>query len=416
MPTTYWQRKLLALGTIFLGLIPLFTLGTRLAASAQDNVAATALDGGYGGTSPLLPPPQQPYSVTIGQAPTVTISSPANRATFIQGTVISFTGTVTDVEDGDLTANLAWLSSLDGGIGSGGSFTRTNLSVGAHIITATVTDSGGMTGTDSVSITIFADVPVLVGAGDIANDRDRDEATATLLDGIPGTVVTLGDNAYPDGAPDEFANYYHPTWGRHLARTRPATGNREYNTSNASGHFGYFGAAAGDPTKGYYSFDVHSWHIIVLNTECSEVGGCGPSSPQYLWLQADLAAHANLCTLAIMHKPVYSSKNASNAGDDFWTLFYFESVDVVLSGHAHFYERFAPQDSIGVADATHGVRQFVVGTGGTSLTSAGTAIANSEVLEKKTYGVLKLTLHPTSYAWQFVPIAGQTFTDSGTYP
>lgn len=260
--------------------------------------------------------------------------------------------------------------------------------------------------------------PVLVGAGDIAScTRPGAEATAKLLDGIPGTVFTVGDNAYQTGTAIEFAACYDPTWGRHKSRTRPAPGNHEYMTEGASGYFGYFGAAAGDPGKGYYSYDLGTWHIIVLNSNCSEVGGCGAGSPQEQWLRADLAAHPAPCTLAYWHHPRFSSgRHGSHATyQAFWHALYDYQADVVLSAHAHDYERFAPQDPGGVLDPVRGIREFVVGTGGGSHHPfPGAAIPNSEVRNDDTFGVLKLTLHPAGYEWQFAPEAGKTFTDSGT--
>jgi hypothetical protein len=259
---------------------------------------------------------------------------------------------------------------------------------------------------------------VLVGAGDIARcSRDEDEETAKLLDNIAGTVFTLGDNAYPDGTALQFSDCYDPTWGRHKARTRPAPGNHDYHTPGASGYFNYFGAAAGEVDKGYYSYDAGDWHIIVLNSECAEVGGCERDSPQGQWLQADLAANPSACTLAYWHHPRFSSSSVhgSNARyQDFWQLLYDAGADVVLNGHDHTYERFAPQDPTGIADPGRGMREFVVGTGGAGLYAFGTPEPNSEVREDNTHGVLKLTLYPTSYDWEFIPIAGQTFTDSGS--
>lgn len=261
---------------------------------------------------------------------------------------------------------------------------------------------------------------VLVGAGDIADcSNDQEEETAKLLDNIPGTVFTLGDNAYPDGRDKDFSNCYDPTWGRHKTRTRPTAGNHDYHVSGASGYFKYFGDAAGDPDMGYYSYDIGKWHIIALNSECDEIGGCDIDSPQGKWLQADLASKPSLCTLAYWHKPRFSSSSIhgnSESMKDIWQLLHEAGADVVLNGHAHNYERFAPQDPEGVADPGHGIRQFVVGTGGTGLYDFDTPRPNSEVRESETHGVLKLVLHPTSYAWEFIPIAGKTFTDSGSAP
>ena len=257
---------------------------------------------------------------------------------------------------------------------------------------------------------------VMVGAGDIAHcSTTTDEATAKLLDGISGTVFTLGDNAYNSGTSAEFANCYNPTWGRHKARTKPAVGNHEYLTSGASGYFNYFGAAAGDPKKGYYSYDRGVWHVIVLNSNCSQIP-CAAGSAQDTWLREDLANHPNKCTLAYFHAPLYSSGQHGNSTyvRPFWEALYQANADVVLSGHDHDYERFAPQNPYGAFDSARGIREFVVGTGGTYLRPFGTIKANSVSRNATTHGVLKLTLNSGGYAWKFVPVAGKTFTDSGT--
>jgi hypothetical protein len=257
---------------------------------------------------------------------------------------------------------------------------------------------------------------VFVGAGDISDcSSAADEQTAQLLDNIPGTVFTVGDNAYPNGTITEYNNCYGPTWGRHKARTRPALGDNEYNSSSsAAGYFQYFGAAGGNPGEGYYSYDLSNWHIVVLNSNCSNVGGCDANSAQGQWLQADLAAHPSMCTLAIFHEPLFSSSGIDSDMRNFWEPLYAAGAEIVLSGHRHNYERFAPQNPNGVAEPNRGIRQFVVGMGGRSHSSFGSTMANSEVRNSTAYGVLKLTLHPTSYDWQFIPIAGQTFTDSGS--
>ncbi len=265
--------------------------------------------------------------------------------------------------------------------------------------------------------TVDPNAMVFVGAGDIAScSSSGDEATAALLDAIAGTVFTLGDNAYDAGSASEFANCYNPSWGRHKARTRPAPGNHDYYTSGASGYYNYFSAAAGDPSKGYYSYDLAGWHIIVLNSNCWAVKGCGVGSPQEQWARADLAAHPALCTLAYWHHPRFSSgpHGSDPTYQAFWQTLYDARADVVLNGHDHDYERFAPQNPNGLADALRGLREFVVGTGGASHYGISSVIANSEVHNDNTFGVLKLTLYPASYDWQFVPQAGKTFTDSGS--
>ena len=254
---------------------------------------------------------------------------------------------------------------------------------------------------------------MFVGAGDIAGcSSSGDEATAQLLDTIAGTVFTLGDNAYQDGTTANFADCYEPSWGRHKARTRPSPGNHDYHTSGAAPYYAYFGANAGDPGKGYFSFDLGEWHIISLNSNVSMSAG----SAQEQWLRADLAASTKRCTLAYWHHPRFSSSSnhgSSTAPQPLWQALYDAGADVVLSGHDHTYERFAPQRPDGVADAARGIREFVVGTGGISHYSFATPIANSEVRNDDAWGVLKLTLHADGYEWVFVPVAGKTFTDSG---
>jgi Calcineurin-like phosphoesterase len=260
-----------------------------------------------------------------------------------------------------------------------------------------------------------AEDPVLVGAGDIGDcTSSGDEATATLLDGIPGTVVALGDIAYPNGTAANFRDCYAPSWGRHKARTRPAVGNHEYKTTGAGPYFDYFGAAAGQRGKGWYSYDVGAWHVVVLNSNCTAVG-CGPTSAQVTWLKSDLAANAGDHVLAYFHHPRYSSGEHGNdmAVQTFWEVLYAAGAEIVLNGHDHDYERFAPQDPWGRADDAFGIRQFVVGTGGRPPEGRSSTARNSQVFAT-THGVLKLTLHADGYDWEFVPIAGKTFTDSGS--
>ena len=294
---------------------------------------------------------------------------------------------------------------------------------GTYSVSLRVTNAGGLgtrtrTGYISVAPPPASPPgdPVLVGAGDIADCAlTSDDATATLLDGIPGTVFTAGDDAYDNGTPAEFSNCYGPTWGRVKSRTLPAVGNHDYGTAGAAGYFGYFGSAAGDPTKGWYSTDIGTWHLIVLNSNCIEIGGCGVGSSQELWLKADLAAHPATCTAAIWHHPRFSSGNeGSSISAAFWQDLYDANADVVINGHEHFYERYAPQDPAATADAARGIRQFIAGTGGRDLRTTATVALNSEVRDTKTFGVLRFTLHAASYDWSFLPVAGQTFTDSGT--
>jgi chitodextrinase len=284
------------------------------------------------------------------------------------------------------------------------------------------------------------DDPVIAAAGDIAcdpanskfnggagkSDGCRQKYTADLIVGQGySAVLALGDNQYYCGGYNAFLQSYDKSWGRVKSITYPAVGNHEYLTSGgtdcnsanagANGHFTYFGAAAGLPGQGYYSFDIGAWHLVMLNSSCSQAGGCGATSPQGKWLRADLAAHTNICTLAFWHIPLFSSGGrASSNSKSFWDALYTADADVVLAGHDHIYERFAPQTPSGAADPVRGIREFVVGTGGSNWTSIASVKPNSEVRNDRSFGILRLTLHPTSYDWQFVPAAGSTFTDSGT--
>ena len=258
---------------------------------------------------------------------------------------------------------------------------------------------------------------VLVGAGDIADCTNLAgaEATETLLAKIPGTVMAIGDLAYPDGTEQNFA-CYDKTWGREKNRTRPAVGNHEFHSAGATYYFHYFGDEAGDASKGFYSYELGTWHIVVLNSECLQVGGCEGGSPEEKWLRADLAAHPVACTLAYFHKPLFSSGGAH--GDDpmikpLWDALYDGGADVVVNGHDHDYERFAAQTPDGKADAERGIREFVAGTGGKNHRPFQAADANSEVRNADAFGVLKLTLMKGKYAWEFVAEEGKTFTDKG---
>jgi hypothetical protein len=277
------------------------------------------------------------------------------------------------------------------------------------------------------------DVPVLgsaiAAAGDIACDpespafdegdgsglRCRQRATSELLDARYVRVLALGDLQYDDGLYGTFVDSYDPTWGRVKPITAPVPGNHEYRTPGASGYYRYFGAQAGDPAKGYYSFDLAGWHLIALNSNCSRVGGCGEGSKQEQWLRADLAASSATCTLAYWHHPRFSSGHhgSDSRSTSFWQALYEADADVVLVGHDHDYERFAPQTPDGVLDGSRGIRQFVVGTGGKDLRAFRSVRPNSEVRDASSMGVLELTLGDGAYAWRFRPAAG-AFTDSGS--
>jgi hypothetical protein len=350
------------------------------------------------------------------QPPELSLTSPAGGAVFAAGDPITFAATATDPEDGDLSAAVAFASDLDGPLGSGAPVVRSDLSPGVHQISATLTDSAGNTVSAALQLVVTEGTARVLAAGDIAScGHQRDEQTASLLDGLDGIVLTLGDNAYPNGTAEEFASCYEPTWGRHKARTRPSAGNHDFNTSGATGYFGYFGAAAGPAPQGWYSFDYGGWHLVALNSNCAAIGGCGRTSPQGLWLEADLDANPSRCTLAYWHHPRFASSSnhgSSTLARELWRILQEHGADVALVGHDHNYERFAPQDADGVADPL-GIREFVVGTGGAGLYAMGAPEPNSEVRDDTRYGVISLDLAPDGYAWQFHPVAGDTFTDSG---
>ena len=282
--------------------------------------------------------------------------------------------------------------------------------------------------------------PVIAVAGDIACDPAnssfnggngssnscREMYTSNLLlNANLSAVLTLGDTQYYCGGYSAFLQSYDPSWGRLKSITHPAVGNHEYLTSGgtdctaanagAAGYFNYFGSAAGQPGQGYYSFDIGTWHVIALNSNCGDAGGCSATSPQGLWLANDLQTHTNFCTLAFWHIPLFSSGGRANSNSKaFWQLLYDNNADLILSAHDHTYERFAPQTPSGTLDTTRGIREFIVGSGGANHTSIVSVAPNSEVRNSDTFGVLELSLHPTSYDWNFVAEAGKTFTDSGS--
>jgi len=254
---------------------------------------------------------------------------------------------------------------------------------------------------------------VLVGAGDIGEcGLAGAEATGKLLDGISGTVFTAGDNAYYQGTAQQFQQCYDPFWGRQRGRTRPAPGNHEYESPNAGPYFDYFGEFAAPAAPGFYSFTLGAWQVYSLNTNIP----IDAASFQLQWLRRELQAVASPCALAIMHHPRFSSgqHGSDRRLRDIWSVLYDGGVDVVVTGHDHAYERFAPQDPDGRSDLARGIRQFVVGTGGANLYRFGAVAANSEVRGEGSWGVIKFTLRSGDYDWEFVPVPGATFRDSGT--
>ncbi|PYP23069.1 MAG: hypothetical protein DMD55_18205 [Gemmatimonadetes bacterium] len=362
----------------------------------------TATSEGKSGTSAITvtaPAPAPVASVTVTPAP----------ASVPTGQTVQLTATLKDANGNTLTGRtVAWASNNTAVATVTGSGMVSGVTAGTASIAAT---SETVTGTSALTVTAAAASYVLVGAGDIA-DCDA-SATAALLDNIPGTVFTAGDNAYPNGSSADYTQCYDPSWGRHKVRTRPSPGNHDHNTSGAAGYFGYFGAQAGPAGLGYYSYDVGAWHIISLDSNIDMSAG----SAQETWLRADLAASTKRCTIAYWHHPRFSSgtsHGSTGSTQPLWQALYDFGAEIVISGHDHEYERFAPQTADGTADAARGIREFVVGTGGAGLYSLGTPLPNSEVGNDNSHGVLKLTLSDGSYTWEFIPVAGDSFRDSGS--
>ena len=273
--------------------------------------------------------------------------------------------------------------------------------------------------------TAGAAAPIVAAAGDIAcapgdpvtPTTCHQMQTSNLFVGNPAitAVLPLGDEQYEDGLLSEFQNSYDLSWGRALGKTHPVPGNHEYASgSNGNGYFAYFGARAGTAGRGWYSFNVGQWHLVALNSNCSAVGGCGSSSPQVTFLKNDLAAHHPACTLAYWHHARFSSGPNGNlaAYDAIWKVLYSHHVDVVLSGHDHIYERYALQTSAQARDPKHGIREFVVGTGGRSLDPFTGPFTNGQFRQRSQFGILKLTLHPHRYEWRYVSAAKHVL-DSG---
>ena len=365
---------------------------TDVNSSALDEVRVSAAKGG-GGTPKVNSVTVTPASASIQAGANVQLtatSKPSSTATFVWSTTDQSVATVS----------------------------QTGLVTGVAVGTATIrATAGGKTGQSVITVTAAppSGSVMMIGAGDISDcNNNNDEATAKILDANPnGIVFVLGDNVYEVGSTTEFNTCYNPTWGRHKGRTMPSVGNHEYGTADAAGYFAYFGSAAGDPAKGYYSYDTGDWHVVVLNSRL----GSAPSTAQLDWLRADLTANAKSCTIAYWHHPRFSSglEHGNNTSmQPFWDLLYEFNADVVLNGHDHDYERFAPQTPAGLPDSQRGIREFVVGTGGRALYNLGTRKANSEVYNSSTFGVLKLILSPGAYSWEFIPVAGQTFADTGS--
>jgi hypothetical protein len=382
----------------------IFTGSGRRTARSWDGLASAA---------PLLHVEFEPPS---NFNPVLSIASPLEGTTAHVGAPLQFSASATDVESNDVSASIAWTSSLDGILGVGPSFSRSDLSAGLHTLTVSASDGQGGFSSRTRRLTLFAPSPEILAAGDIGSCTSAgDEATGALLEGLSGTILGLGDFAYPGTSATDFATCFDPSWGPHKARIRPVAGNHEYGVPGAAPYFAYFGAAAGTPGQPWQSFDIGAWHVVALDSNCGRVGGCSATSPQGQWLEADLAAHSKPCTLAYFHHPRFAS-GILGIDDDllpFWQILHAHGADVILTGHDHAYERFARLDPNGSEEPERGIRSFVVGSGGASLHNAVEDESGSEEHDSTTYGVLRLVLEPTRYSWEFLGAGPGSFTDSG---
>jgi len=376
------------------------------------------------GTEPPPPPPPPPPGSPV-------VTAPAGGSLPV-GTTYDLSTTFSDT-----SSNASpWNYDVDWGDGSNSSGAKSSIapitgthmyaSVGNYTVTVSVTNNHGKTGTGSGNVAATA--PVIIAAGDIGDcDRTSDNHTGQLLDTLAGIVMPLGDNAYLSGTPTEFAQCYNAAWGRVKDRTKPVAGNHDYynprpdSVKNADGYFGYFGTAAGDPSKGYYDFTLGSWLVIVLNTGTESASYIAAGSAQEQWLRSELASHSQQCVVAMFHHPQFTSLAGRPLirpeTTPLWNALYEGGADLVLNGHDHDYQRYAPMKPDGTADPAHGVRQITVGTGGGEglYTLPDTRPPNLEVGNSTTFGVLKLTLKDGGYDWRFIPAPGEgTFTDSGS--
>jgi len=367
-----------------------------------------------GAVEPPPPPPPPPSPPPPNHAPVAAVGGPYTSTTG----AITFDGSASSDSDGD-ALTYQW------DFGDGGSSTLvrptyTYTQDGTYQVKLTVTDSKGAPSAPAGTSAAVSRAVTLIGAGNIAScgGANNDEATAKLLDVTPGTVFTAGDNAFENGTAKEYADCYGPTWGRHKARTYAVLGNHDYGNGDANGAFDYFGDRVGPRGKGYYSYDVGAWHVIVLNDNASYID-FDPASDQGRWLADDLDTHRGRCTIAMWHVPLFLSSNSDgyirNEGHKpLWDVLYNAGVDIVINGQQHHYERFAPMTPTGDLDEARGIREFNVGTGGESTELPTKAVHPHSEVRGAAFGVLKLTLKTDSYDWEFVPIQGATFRDSGS--
>jgi len=402
-------------GTPLEGRVVTWASGNGAAATVDANGLVTGVGAGTATISATSEGQTGTANVGVGIVPVASVEVTPAAASVAVGHTVALAATPKDANGNPLSGRaITWTRSDAAVAWVEGNGVVLGLSPGGVTITAT---TEGQSGTAAVTVVpATGEPPVFVGAGDIATcPLSGDEATADVLDRTPGTVFLSGDNAYQDGTLAEYMACYDPTWGRHKSRTRPAPGNHEYQTPNGGGYFAYFGAAAGDPARGYYSFELGDWHVIMLNPEIDAFAG----SEQEQWLRADLAANERQCTLAVWHEPLFSSASRDGSGGytvgrAFYEALYEAYADVVVNSHDHVYERFAPQSPTGVRDDVQGIRQFTVGTGGASLSGFGATLPNSEARNTQAWGVLKLTLRAGSYDWEFLPGTGQSYSDFGS--
>lgn len=383
---------------------------------------------GGGSDAVVSPPPPPPVALSLNPA-TAAFSYTAGAANPAPDSiaVMSSGAAISGLGIGTITYGAGasgWLAATIGGASTPAtlilSASPAALAPGSYAATVPVTSSTAGIATQNIQVTLSvgqaAGASVLI-AGNIAQcGTTGDEATALLLDSLPGTVFTAGDNAFPQGSAANYHDCYDPSWGRFKSRTWATLGNHEYDQGNATDAFSYFGDHAGPAGKGYYSMNVGSWHIIVLNDNRTFVEFM-PGSEQSRWLRADLAADTSRCTMAIWHQPLfYSSTSGVTQGSDrkaLWDTLYAYNADVIINGHQHHYERLAPMNPSGARDDARGMREFNSGLGGASALRPTTVHPYSESIGT-TFGILKLTLRQGGYDWKFIPIAGETFSDSGS--
>lgn len=389
--------------------------------------------------APVTPPPEPPppppgppqldvtpSSVTFSD--TVQTANPAPIAIAVTGSGGAVTGvSVGAVEYG--TGGAGWLTALIDADAAPATLTlrasNGSLPPGTYHATVPVRSAVAGNSPRTVSVTLALSAPpppgpgaaMLTVAGNIgACDATADDATATLIGGIPGEIFTAGDNAFPHGTASDYAGCYEPTWGREKARTHAVLGNHDYDRAQGADAFDYWGDRAGPRDKGWYSVDVGDWHVIVINDNLP----FGPSSEQGAWLAADLAASTRRCTMAIWHQPLFLSSNTEGFTErgqrkPLWDALYAASVDVVVNGHQHHYERMSAMAPDGSVDETRGIRQFNVGTaGGNGVTQPLVAIHPNSEVRAASFGVLTFALYADRYDWRFVPVPGEAFSESGT--